>query len=204
MFNKLEKLIIATGNKGKFEELKAMLSGANKNFADEIIFAPEFAEQINIVEDGSSYEENAEIKARAWAEISGLPCLADDSGLEVEALNNAPGIYSARIIDGDDNARNLWLLDKLKNFKDKNERRARFAASLVLVFNNFNNNKIIAKGFCEGYIAEKISGLNGFGYDPIFIPKGFDVTFAALSSEIKNKISHRALAVKNLLENFKN
>lgn len=202
MFNKLEKLIIATGNKGKFEELKAMLSGANKNFADEIIFAPEFAKQINIVEDGSSYEENAEIKARAWAEVSGLPCLADDSGLEVEALNNAPGIYSARIVDGDDNARNLWLLDKLKNFKDKNERRARFAASLVLVFNN--NNKIIAKGFCEGYIAEKISGSNGFGYDPLFIPDGFDVTFADLSSEIKNKISHRALAVKNLLKNFKN
>ena len=201
MINKLEKLIIATGNKGKFEELKAMLSGANKNFADEIIFAPEFAKQINIVEDGSSYEENAEIKARAWAEVSGLPCLADDSGLEVEALNNAPGIYSARIVDGDDNARNLWLLDKLKNFKDKNERRARFAASLVLIF---NNNKIIANGICEGYIAEKISGSNGFGYDPLFIPKGFDVTFADLSSEIKNKISHRALAVKNLLKNFKN
>ncbi|MBR0097948.1 MAG: RdgB/HAM1 family non-canonical purine NTP pyrophosphatase [Synergistaceae bacterium] len=201
MINKLEKLIIATGNKGKFEELKAMLSGANKNFADEIIFAPEFAKQINIVENGSSYEENAEIKARAWAEVSGLPCLADDSGLEVEALNNAPGIYSARIVDGDDNARNLWLLDKLKNFKDKSSRRARFAASLVLIF---NNNKIIANGICEGYIAEKISGSNGFGYDPLFIPKGFDVTFADLSSEIKNKISHRALAVKNLLKNFKN
>ena len=178
-----------------------MLSGANKNFADEIIFAPEFAKQINIVENGSSYEENAEIKARAWAEVSGLPCLADDSGLEVEALNNAPGIYSARIVDGDDNARNLWLLDKLKNFKDKSSRRARFAASLVLIF---NNNKIIANGICEGYIAEKISGSNGFGYDPLFIPKGFDVTFADLSSEIKNKISHRALAVKNLLKNFKN
>ncbi|MBQ6908877.1 MAG: non-canonical purine NTP pyrophosphatase, partial [Synergistaceae bacterium] len=124
MINKLEKLIIATGNKGKFEELKAMLSGANKNFADEIIFAPEFAEQINIVEDGSSYEENAEIKARAWAEISGLSCLADDSGLEVEALNGAPGLFSARATKGD---KVQWILNQLDGIEN---RKAKFVASL--------------------------------------------------------------------------
>ena len=113
-----DKLIIATGNAGKYKEFTQIIRSCSDEFANEIIFAPEIASMI-VDETGKSYSENAMLKAKAWSEKSGLPCLADDSGLEVEALNNAPGIYSARIVDGDDNARNLWLLDKLKNFKDK-------------------------------------------------------------------------------------
>ena len=193
----LSKLVIATGNKGKFEELKSMLNEAGE-FAHEIIFAPQLAGGIKIEETGSSYAENAEIKARAWAEASGLPCLADDSGLEVAALNGEPGLYSARVQDlKNDEARNLWLLDKLKDIKGRDARRARFVASLVLINNNF---KAIGNGICNGYIADSMSGVNGFGYDPLFIPDGFNISFADLGAEIKNKISHRALAVKDLFK----
>ncbi|MBQ8691810.1 MAG: RdgB/HAM1 family non-canonical purine NTP pyrophosphatase [Synergistaceae bacterium] len=197
----LNKLVIATGNKGKFEEFKAMLSLHGLEFAREIIFAPQLAVNIKVEETGSSYAENAEIKARAWAEASGLPCLADDSGLEVAALNGAPGLYSARVQGlKNDEARNLWLLDQLKDFKGRDARRARFAASLVLINDNF---KAVGNGVCNGYIAEIMSGVNGFGYDPLFIPDGFDISFAELGAEIKNKISHRALAVKDLFNNLK-
>ena len=178
-----------------------MLSLHGLEFAHEIIFAPQLASDIKVEETGSSYAENAEIKARAWAEASGLPCLADDSGLEVAALNGAPGLYSARVQGlKNDEARNLWLLDQLKDFKGRDARRARFAASLVLINNNF---KVTGSGVCNGYIAESMSGANGFGYDPLFIPDGFDVSFAELGAEIKNKISHRALAVKDLFNNLK-
>ena len=197
----LSKLVIATGNKGKFEELKAMLNEAGE-FAHEIIFAPQLASDIKVEETGSSYAENAEIKARAWAEASGLPCLADDSGLEVAALNGEPGIYSARVQGlKNDEARNLWLLDQLKDIKGRDARRARFAASLVLINDNF---KAIGNGICNGYISESMSGANGFGYDPLFIPDGFNISFAELGAEIKNKISHRALALKDLFNNFIN
>ncbi|MBR1418769.1 MAG: RdgB/HAM1 family non-canonical purine NTP pyrophosphatase [Synergistaceae bacterium] len=197
----LNKLVIATGNKGKFEEFKAMLSLHGLEFAREIIFAPQLAVNIKVEETGSSYAENAEIKARAWAEASGLPCLADDSGLEVAALNGAPGLYSARVQGLKiDEARNLWLLDQLKDFKGRDARRARFVASLVLINDNF---KAVGNGVCNGYIAEIMSGVNGFGYDPLFIPDGFNVSFAELGAESKNKISHRALAVKDLINNLK-
>lgn len=183
-----------------------MLSLHGLEFAHEIIFAPQLAvniknKNIKVEETGSSYAENAEIKARAWAEASGLPCLADDSGLEVDALNGAPGIYSARVQGlKNDEARNLWLLDQLKDFKGRDARRARFVASLVLINDNF---KAVGNGVCNGYIAESMSGANGFGYDPLFIPDGFNISFAELGAEIKNKISHRALAVKDLFNNLK-
>ena len=120
----MKKLIIATANKGKYDEFVNIVKG----FADEIIFAPEIARLI-VDETGKTYAENSMLKARAWAEKSGFPCLADDSGLEVNALDGAPGLYSARIIPGNDKDKISWLLSELK---DKENRRARFAASLAL------------------------------------------------------------------------
>ena len=186
----MKKLIIATGNKGKYSEFVNIIG----NFADEIIFAPEIAKMI-VDETGKTYAENAMLKARAWAEKSGLPCLADDSGLEVEALDGAPGLYSARIIPGNDEDKVSWLLSKLEG---KINRNARFAAALALcVPGKFT---LICEGECKGVIATSQSGKNGFGYDPVFIPDGFNLTFAELSSDIKNKISHRADAFRKIRE----
>ena len=189
----LEKLIIATGNQGKYNEFADIVNG----FAGRIIFAPEIA-KIIIDETGKTYAENAMLKARAWVEKSGLPCLADDSGLEVDILDGAPGLYSARIIPGNDEDKVSWLLSQLEG---KSNRNARFVAALALcVPGKFT---LICEGECKGKIALSKSGKNGFGYDPVFIPDGFDMTFAELSQEIKNKISHRANAFKKILEFMK-
>lgn len=193
----LDKVVIATGNIGKYNELKAILTECSGGtFAREIIFAPELA-KIEIDETEKTYAANARIKAQAWAQVSGLPCLADDSGLEVKALNGAPGIYSARVAPGS-GARIQWILDNMKIYKEKEERRARFVASLMLIIPPSHN--ISSNGICNGYIAESVAGTGGFGYDPIFIPDGFSVSFAELPPETKNKISHRAIAAKNLIK----
>lgn len=186
---KFDRLIIATGNQGKFLEFRNIIAG---NFADEVIFAPEIAKLV-VEETGKSYAENAMLKARAWSEKSGLPCLADDSGLEVNALDGAPGIFSARVISGNDSEKVSWLLSELEGISD---RTARFAASLALsVPNEFT---LITEGYCYGKIAEFSSGAKGFGYDPIFLPDGYSLTFAELDSRIKNLISHRADAFRKL------
>ena len=169
----MKKLIIATGNKGKYNEFVNII----QNFADEIIFAPDIAKMI-VEETGKTYAENAMLKARAWSEKSGLPCLADDSGLEVEALDGAPGLYSARFMPGSYDDKISWLLSQLENVSNRN---ARFVAALALcVPNEFT---LICEGECKGKIALSPSGKNGFGDDPVFIPDGFDLTFAELSSD---------------------
>ncbi len=189
----MKKLIIATANRGKFREFEYLISKFGKNFADELIFAPETAKLI-VEETGKTYSENAALKARAWFEKSGLPCLADDSGLEVEALGGAPGLFSARLAKGNEAA---WLLNELKN--ENENRKARFAASLALCT---PEKILISEGFCSGKITDAARGSNGFGYDPVFMPDGFTKTFAELEPEIKNSISHRANAFLNLLKNF--
>lgn len=192
----LKKLVIATKNAGKYKEFEYLIknfSGENKLLADEIIFAPEIADLI-IEETGKSYSENAMLKATAWAEKSALPCLADDSGLEVEALNGAPGLFSARIASGKDINKISWLLSELKSSQN---RKARFVASLALCVPD--DYILICKGFCSGIIKNSPSGSNGFGYDPVFQPDGYEMTFAELNSEIKNSISHRANAFKKLI-----
>ena len=184
----LEKLIIATGNKGKYHEFCSIV----KNFARELIFAPEIANMI-VEETGKTYQENAMLKARAWAEKSGLACLADDSGLEVEALDGAPGLYSARIVPGKDSDKVSWILENLRGITN---RKARFVASLALcVPEKF---MLITQGYCYGTIADSPRGYNGFGYDPIFIPDGYDKSFAELGDEIKNQISHRTNAFRKI------
>ena len=186
---KISKLVIATANSGKFKEFHEMA----KDFVSEIIFAPEIAKLI-VDETGKTYSENAMLKASAWAEISGLPCLADDSGLEVNALDGAPGLYSARIIQGCDDNKVSWLLDSLR---DKSDRKARFAASLALCIPN--DYMLICEGFCYGTIAKAPAGNNGFGYDPVFIPEGYNKTFAELEPDIKNSISHRNNAFRKII-----
>lgn len=194
-----EKLIIATGNKNKYNEFVYIINNlAGEDFAGGIIFAPELAE-IKVQETGESYSENAILKARTWSKISGLPCLADDSGLEVKALDGAPGLYSSRIISGSDEERVKWLLENLKDKKDRNARF--FAAVAISVPEEYT---IVCEGECKGKISFSPAGKNGFGYDPVFIPDGFENSFAQIPSEQKNLISHRADAFRKiyLLEKY--
>ena len=184
----LDKLVIATGNAGKFQEFKQMA----KNLASEIIFAPEIAKLV-VEETGRTYSENAMLKAQAWVGKVNLPCLADDSGLEVDALDGAPGIYSARIVNDSDDKKISWLLSSLKG---KNNRSARFAAALALCVPE--DYIFIGMGYCYGKIADSPAGFNGFGYDPVFIPDGYNLTFAELDSSVKNSISHRYNAFKKI------
>ena len=184
---KFERLIIATGNEGKFREFREIAS----DLAEELVFAPEIAGLV-VEERGRTYRENAMLKACAWAEESGLPCLADDSGLEVDALDGAPGLYSARVLQGAE-THTSWLLSQLG---DSVNRRARFAASLALCVPN--EYTLIADGYCPGSIARSASGTNGFGYDPVFIPDGYSLTFAELDSHTKNSISHRTNAFRKI------
>ena len=185
----IKELLLATTNKGKYKEFE-FITGRK------LIFAPEIADLI-VEETGKTYSENAMLKAKTWAEKSGLPCLADDSGLEVEALDGAPGLYSARIVPGKDENKISWLLSKLEGNKNRN---ARFVASLALcVPDEFI---LICEGFCYGKISEIPKGLGGFGYDPVFIPDSYEKTFAELGFEIKNSISHRANAFRKMKKFF--
>ena len=188
---KISKLVIATANPGKFREFKEL----TQNFVSEVIFAPEIAKLI-VDETGKTYSENAMLKASVWAKVSGLPCLADDSGLEVNALDGAPGLYSARIIQGSDNNKVSWLLDSLRD-KSDSERKARFAASLALCIPD--DYMLICEGFCYGTIAHAPAGNNGFGYDPVFIPDNYNKTFAQLDPDIKNSLSHRYNAFRKIV-----
>ena len=180
-----DKLIIATGNAGKYKEFTQIIRSCSDEFAREIIFAPDMARMI-VEETGKTYSENAMLKAKAWADLSGLPCLADDS------------LYSSRIVTGNDNNKVSWLLHELE---DKSDRKARFAASLALCVPD--KYMLITEGYSYGTIAHSPAGINGFGYDPVFIPDGYKLTFAELSGDIKNKISHRADAFRKLISHVK-
>ena len=187
---KIERLVLATGNQGKYEEFKAMLP---HSLVNELVFAPELG-RIAVEETGKTYVDNALLKARAWAAASGLPGLADDSGIEADALGGAPGVHSARIVPGSDADRNDWLLSQLRG---KADRRGRFVAALALVVPE--EWTLVCEGKCPGRIAEAPAGCGGFGYDPLFVPDGFEVSFAELPPETKNAISHRAVALKRML-----
>ena len=187
------RLIIATGNEGKYREFTEIIKNVSgEGFAEEIIFAPDISRMI-VEETGKTYAENAMLKARAWAEKSGCACLADDSGLEVEALEGAPGLYSSRVVSGNDSDHASWLLGQLEGVAN---RKARFVAALCLsVPAEFT---LITEGYCYGRISEASRGDDGFGYDPVFLPDGYDMTFAELPGHVKNQISHRANAFRKL------
>lgn len=184
------KLVLASHNQGKLAELRAILEPA---VADLELIGYDGPEPI---EDGVSYLENALIKARAAAKHTGLPAIADDSGLAVEILGGSPGIFSARWAGGRDNVENRQLLLKQLSDVKPEHRAAAFVCTIALVD---GEDEISFTGFWSGSIADEERGTNGHGYDPVFIPEGFDITAAELEPEIKNALSHRAEAVSQLI-----
>ena len=188
------KVVLASGNANKYKEMKEALAPAGI----ELVFGKELIPELDVEETGSTYAENSLLKAKAWAEATGMAALADDSGLEVEALDGLPGINSARIVSGSDADRTDWLLGELKGRENRN---ARFVACLTVVFTG-SAQPLSVTGYCGGKIAEEPRGDSGFAYDPVFIPDGYDKSFAELGAEVKEKISHRAKALAALRQLF--
>ena len=187
----MKEIIVASTNQGKIKEIKAML----KDIDIEVLSMKDVLEQeLEIEETGTTFKENALIKAQTIANIVNKPVLADDSGLEVDALDKQPGIYSARFLGADTsyNIKNQYIIDALK---DK-ERTARFVCAMALVIPG--QEPILIEETMEGLINDKIEGANGFGYDPIFYFPPCQMTSAMMSMEEKNKYSHRAKALKKL------
>lgn len=184
------ELLIATSNQGKVREIEELFSGTAVRFRSLL----DFPSVIEVPETGSTFEENAVLKARGYASQTGLWALADDSGLEIAALNDAPGVLSARY-GGDEKSfeqKMSMLLGEMKLAYDK-RRDARFVCSMALA-NSTHDILATSTGICNGVIAKVPRGTNGFGYDPMFIPAGFGKTFGELSDDIKREISHRARA----------
>ena len=187
----MKEIIVASTNQGKIKEIKAML----KDIDIEVLSMKDVLEQeLEIEETGTTFKENALIKAQTIANIVNKPVLADDSGLEVDALDKQPGIYSARFLGADTsyNIKNQYIIDALK---DK-ERTARFVCAMALVIPG--QEPILIEETMEGLINDKIEGENGFGYDPIFYFPPCKMTSAMMPMEEKNKYSHRAKALKKL------
>ena len=187
-------LCFATNNLNKLIEVQKLLG---EKF--EVKGLKDIGCDEDIAETGSTLEENSAIKADFVAEKYGFDCFADDTGLEVEALGGEPGVYSARYSGPEaDSQRNINLL--LTNLQDVENRKARFRTVITLVQ---QENKIQFEGIVNGQITKEMSGSQGFGYDPIFVPEGFDTTFAEMPIDLKNSISHRGIAVSKLVSYLK-
>ncbi len=191
-------VVLASGNSGKLAEFGALLKPLNM----QLKFQSEF-QTPEVPEDGLSFVENAIIKARAAAKHTGHPALADDSGLEVDFLQGAPGIYSARFsginVEHADRANNTKLLEELEGVPQE-QRNARFVCVLVYMRHWQDPTPLVCQGTCDGQILTQPSGINGFGYDPLFFVPNFNCSSAELDSADKNRISHRAQASQKLLE----
>lgn len=183
------ELLIATSNPGKVKEIQFAL----RRLPLRLRFLEHFPALPSPIESGKTYAENAIIKAAEYAKQTGLCALADDSGLEVDWLNGAPGLHSARFGKGSDADRVQLLLSKLTSAADS-ERSARFV-SVVAIVDPATGIVNVAEGECRGRINFSPLGENGFGYDPVFVPEGHQLTFAELPSDLKNEISHRAKAL---------
>lgn len=189
------KLLVATGNKNKLLEFSRILSP----LGIEIVSPGDVGVSADVEETGSTFTENARIKAQALYESTGLPTVADDSGLCVDALGGRPGVYSARYLDGaPQSEKNKALLKELENVPGVN-RSACFVCSICCVIDN--NTTITTDGRCQGNIAWEPGGSGGFGYDPIFLVG--DKTFAELSDSAKDKISHRGMALREFAEKLR-
>lgn len=189
----MRKIIFATNNEGKMKEIRMIMSDLDV----EIITMKEARISIDIVEDGKTFEENAKIKAKAVSKLTDAIVLADDSGLEIDYLDKAPGVYSARFM-GEDTSydiKNNAILEKLKDVPEE-ERTARFVCTICGFFPDGSN--VITRGTVEGIIGYEIKGQNGFGYDPIFYLPEFSCYSAELSPEQKNEVSHRGKALKEM------
>ncbi len=191
----MDTIVAATRNRHKIEEIEKIL----KEFDMSIVSRDDAGvPDVEIVEDGETFEENSYKKAYEIMKLSGRPSVADDSGLCVDYLGGAPGVMSARFTpSGDDEENNRKVLELLEGVPF-GERTARYVAVITLVYPD--GRTVSARGECEGHIIEEERGTNGFGYDPMFQPAGYDRTFGELSPEIKNRISHRAKALVKLRE----
>lgn len=192
------KIVIATGNAGKMKEIKSIFN----NSEYEVVSMKEEGIAAEVEENGTTFEENALIKAREIAKISGNIVLADDSGLEVDVLNKEPGIYSARYMGEDTpySVKNANIIERLADVEFE-KRTARFVCAVAAVYPD--GKEIVVRETMEGHIGYEEKGANGFGYDPIFYLKEFDKTSAEISLEEKNEISHRGKAfraIKALME----
>ena len=187
----MEKLIVASNNKNKLREFAAIMGGRF-----EIVSMRDAGVDADIEENGTTFEENALIKAEYVAKVTGCAAIADDSGLEVDALGGAPGVYSARYCGrhGDDEANNDLLLENLKNVPAP--RTGRYVAAIALV--RPGKEAIVRRGTCDGEILFERRGAGGFGYDPLFVCETGE-TFAEVSAETKNAISHRKRGIEAVL-----
>lgn len=190
------EILIATKNDGKLKEFKQIFEQKGivvKSLKD-------INDDVEIVENGLSFEENARLKADGYAKSIGIPVLADDSGLEIDALNGRPGIFSARYAgDHNDAANNAKVLSELGGIPDE-KRTATFHSTVVV--RKPDGSELVANGNLRGRILTVPRGDNGFGYDPLFFVEAKNKTLAEMTREEKNKISHRALAIEDLLVNF--
>lgn len=194
----MTEVVLATGNLHKAKEIRAILNGLGIKF----LTLQDFPKMPDIIEDGKTFKENAVKKAKEIARLTGKTALADDSGIEVEALNNAPGIYSARFAGekATNSANNKKLIGLLKDIPLA-RRKARFVC--VIAIAEHGGRIYTAEGELKGIIALRPAGKKGFGYDPLFIVPRYKKTVAQLSSEVKNRISHRAKALKKAKEILK-
>lgn len=190
------KIVAATTNMGKVREFKEILSGAGCD----VVSMHDVGIDVEVEETGSSFKENAEIKAKAVSMLCEYPVLADDSGLCVDALDGAPGLYSARFagVDADDNDRNKKLLEMLNGAEN---RHAEYVSAVALIFPD--GRKIVTEGRVEGEILESEQGNGGFGYDPLFFCTEINKCFGLATPEEKNAVSHRGRALKQLCEILK-
>lgn len=191
---KHRRLVLSSNNIHKIDEIGRIL----EDLPIEVLSKRDIGlENLEVIEDGTTLEENSKKKAIALSEKTGYMVMADDSGIFVEALNGAPGVYSARYSgdDGNDEENNKKLLRELKDVPLK-DRRGSFLTVITLVTED--KEVFTVKGECKGHIIFEPKGSNGFGYDPLFVPDGYDKTFGELDSEVKNKISHRAKALEEM------
>ena len=190
----MKKVIFATGNEGKMDEIRQILQGENIQF---VSLKDENLQDVEIIENGSTFEENAIIKARTISDLTGQMVLADDSGLEIDYLNKEPGIYSARYM-GEDTSydiKNQALIDRLEGVPDE-KRTARFVCAIAAAPPDGSTE--VVRGTMEGRIGYEITGENGFGYDPIFYLPQFGCSSAELEPEKKNELSHRGEGLRKM------
>ena len=194
----MKKIIFATTNKNKVREVNMMMEG----FDVELVPMTDMGIDVEIEETGTTFEENAIIKAKAICEMTGEIALADDSGLEVDYLDGAPGVYSSRFLGEDTpyEIKNDYIIEKLKEAKGK-ERSARFACAMAMVFPNGDIETCY--GTIEGLIGYEQKGTNGFGYDPIVYVPEYEMTTGEMTPQLKNSISHRGKALEQMKEVMK-
>lgn len=192
----MKKLLIATSNKGKLAEIKSVLEGVPFEIVS-IADMPEIPTDFEVEETGTTFEENAAIKAKAYAQKSGLMALADDSGICVDALGGKPGVYSARYGETAE-IRNQKLLEEMKGVLEE-KRGARYVCAIA-IYDPETEKLLECKGECEGLITEMPKGENGFGFDPIFFSTELGKTMAEAAAEEKNSVSHRGRALRKAKE----